>query len=72
MYPMLPTTWFVGVGEQNQEFCFRHVDFEMAVRVLMEVLGRRVDTEVCDSEERSEVERAARGRHLGGWFSSSS
>lgn len=56
----------MGGGEQNQEFCFRPVDFEMAVRILMEVLGRRVDTEVCDSEERSEVERAVRGWHLGG------
>lgn len=56
----------MGGGEQNQEFCFRLVDFEMAVKILMEVLGRRVDTEVCDSEERSEVERAAHGWHLGG------
>lgn len=62
----VPTIWFMGGGEQNQEFCFRPVDFEMAVRILMEVLGRRVDTEVCDSEERSEVERAVRGWHLGG------
>lgn len=56
----------MGGGEQNQEFCFPHVDFEMAVRILTEVLGRRVDTEVCDSGDRSEVERPARGWHLGG------
>lgn len=51
----------MGGGEQNQEFCFRPVDFEMAVRILTEVLGRRVDTEVCDSEERSVVEQHVDG-----------
>jgi len=34
-------------GEQNKEFCFRHGDFEMAIRILMEMLGSWVEIEVC-------------------------
>lgn len=62
----------MGGGEQNKEFCFRHVDFEMTVRILMKMLGRRVDTEVCNSGERSEVERSACGWPLNCYFSSCS
>lgn len=54
--------------EQNKEFCFRHVDFEMAIRILIELLGRRVDFKVCNSGERSEVEIAC-GWHLNHYFS---
>lgn len=62
----------MGRGEQNKEFYCRPVDFEVAVRILMEVLVRRVDIEACNSGERSEVEIPACGWNLNRYFSSCS
>lgn len=60
-------------GKQNKEFCFRHGDFEMAIiRILMEMLGRWVEIEVCNLEESSEVKVPACGWHPNHYLSSCS